>query len=127
MPSDRLVVERLEFEGFCGITESERTVPQPMAVDLELVVETSSAVTSDALRDTVDYAEVTEEIIAIAQQQQFTLLETFAERLAQNILARQRVQELHLWLRKLRPQVKGIRGSVGVKISRRQEDRALGT
>ena len=33
---DRLIIERLEFQGYCGVSEAEREAPQLMAVDLEL-------------------------------------------------------------------------------------------
>lgn len=118
--SDRLVIERLEFEGFCGLTETERNKPQPMAVDLDLLLDLSKAASTDNVSDTVDYAQVTAEIIAIGQHEQFALIEAFAERIAQAILAKHRVQELDLWVRKLRPPVKSVQGSVGARITRRR-------
>jgi FolB domain-containing protein len=118
--SDRLVIERLEFEGFCGLMEAERNKPQPIAVDLHLLLDLSKAASTDNVSDTVDYAQVTAEIIAIAQQEQFSLIETLAERIAQVILAKHSVQELDLWVRKLRPPVKSVQGSVGARITRQR-------
>ena len=116
--ADRLVIERLEFQGYCGVTETERTTPQPMAIDLELAFDMTAAAAQDDLARTVDYTKVSERVIAVAQSNQFHLLETLAERLAGAILAEFPVSEVDLWVRKLKPPVKGVRESVGVKITR---------
>jgi FolB domain-containing protein len=117
--ADRLVIERLELQGFCGVTEPERTAPQPMAFDLELAFDMSPASVTDDLTKTVDYTRVAERIAAIVQHEQFRLLESLSERLVQAILSEFPVREVSLWARKLKPPVKGVRESVGVRISRR--------
>ena len=117
--ADRLVIERLEFEGFVGIDESERTTPQPLAVDLELFLDLSQAISTDNLQNTVDYATVAKKIVATAKQEQFCLIETLAERLAEVILEGPTIKEVRLWVRKLRPPLKISVGSVGARITRR--------
>jgi FolB domain-containing protein len=116
--ADRLVIERLEFEGFVGIDESERTTPQPLAADLELFLDLSKAISTDELQNTVDYAVVAKKVVAAAQQEQFCLIETLGERLAEVILEDSNIGELRLWVRKLRPPLKITVGSVGVRIAR---------
>ena len=118
---DRLAIERLEFEGFVGIDESERTTAQPLAVDIEVLFDLSEATATDDLKNTVDYAVVADKIVATAKQEQFTLIETLGERLAEVILAEPLVSEVHLWVRKLRPPLKVVVGSVGARIVRRSE------
>jgi FolB domain-containing protein len=120
--TDRLIIERLEFQGFCGVSESEREVPQPMAVDLELGFDMVPAAATDDITRTVDYIRVTEQVLAIAQTERFHLLETLAERLAQAILTGFPVAEVSLWVRKLKPPVKGVRDSTGARITRRAAD-----
>src|SRR5438093_1197975 len=116
--ADRLVIERLEFEGFVGIDESERTTPQPLAADLELFLDLSKAISTDNLENTVDYAAVAKKIVATAQQEQFCLIETLGDRLAEVILEDSNISEVHLWVRKLRPPIKNPVGSVGARIAR---------
>src|SRR5438105_5160737 len=115
--ADRLVIERLEFEGFVGIDESERSTAQPLAVDLELSLDLSKAISTDNLQNTVDYATVAKKIVATAKQEQFCLIETLAERLAEVILE-EPIEEVRLWVRKLRPPLKISVGSVGARIAR---------
>ena len=116
--ADRLVIERLEFDGFVGIEERERTVPQPLAVDLELFLDFSKASSTDDLKDTVDYAEVAETIVAAAKAEQFVLIETLGQRLAETILAQYPVSKVSLWVRKLCPPLHHTVGSVGARIAR---------
>jgi tellurite methyltransferase len=117
--ADRLVVERLEFEGFVGIANSERTTAQPLAVDLDLIFDMSKALATDDVKQTVDYATVVHKIVAVAKQEQFSLIETMAERLAQIIHQEFAVTELDLWIRKLHPPLTIPVGSVGAHITRR--------
>ena len=119
---DRLIIERLEFQGYCGVSEAEREAPQPMAVDLELSLDMAPAAAADDLVRTVDYLRVTERVLAIAQNQRFHLLETMAERMAQTILSEFSVAEVTLWVRKLKPPVKGVRESAGARITRQAAD-----
>jgi len=117
--TDRLVIERLEFEGFVGIEEGERTVPQALAIDLELFLDFSEASFTDNLKDTVDYAVVAERILAIAKQEQFVLIEALGERLTEVILSEHSVRKVDLWVRKLHPPLDMKVGSVGARIVRR--------
>jgi FolB domain-containing protein len=116
--ADRLVIERLEFEGFVGIEETERSTPQPLAIDLELFFDFSRASSMDDLKDTVDYAAVADTIVATAKGEQFVLIETLGQRLAETIWAEYRVREMALWVRKLRPPIHHTVGSVGARITR---------
>jgi dihydroneopterin aldolase len=120
--NDRLIIERLEFQGSCGVTAGERETPQPMAADLELGFDMAPAAATDDLGRTVDYTRVTDRVLALAQSERFHLLETMAERLAQTILAEFPVAEVTLWVRKLKPPIKGVRESTGARITRRAAD-----
>lgn len=89
-----------------------------MAVDLELALDMTRAAATDDLHDTVDYIQITEQVLAITQTERFHLLETLAERLAQAILQGFAVSEVALWVRKLNPPVRGVRESTGTRITR---------
>lgn len=45
---ERIVIERLEFYGHCGVTDEERRKPQLIAIDLELEAAVDSAALSTA-------------------------------------------------------------------------------
>lgn len=116
--ADKIVIERLEFQGRCGITREERRKPQPMAIDLELDCETASATASDHLSDTVDYAQVAERIVELGGHEACALLETLAEKVLTLLFTEFPISRARVWLRKLAPPLAQRTGSVGVKLDR---------
>ena len=116
--ADRLIIERLEFQGHCGTTAAERRHAQPIGVDLELEYPLVAAAETDNLERAVDYARVAERIIEVGGTQECCLLETLAERLSAMVFAEFPVARISLWVRKLVPPVTSVRGSVGVRLDR---------
>ena len=90
----------------------ERRRPQPLALDLELDFEAASAATSDCIKDTVDYAQVTEQIVDLAAKEDFALLEAFGEKLLTMLFTEFPFSRAKLWLRKLAPPLTQMTGSV---------------
>jgi dihydroneopterin aldolase len=116
--TDKIVIERLEFQGRCGIAPEERRRPQLMAIDVELDCETASAAASDHLIDTIDYAQVATRIVELAGEEVCALLETLAEKVMTMLFAEFPISRARLWLRKLAPPMTEKAGSVGVKLDR---------
>jgi dihydroneopterin aldolase len=116
--SDKVVIQRLEFQARCGISADEQRRPQPMAVDLELDCETIAAASSGRLSDTVDYARVAERIVELAASDVYTLLETLAEKMLSMLFLEFPVGRARLWVRKLAPPMAQQVGSVGIKLDR---------
>jgi dihydroneopterin aldolase len=116
--ANKIVIERLEFQGRCGVTPGERRRPQPLAIDVELDCETGTAASSDRIADTVDYAQVAERIVELGTREECALLETFAEKLLSMIFNEFPVDHAKLWLRKLAPPLAPMAGSVGIKVER---------
>lgn len=116
-----IIIERLEFQGRCGVTQEERRKPQPLAVDLELVCQTEPAAATDDIHHTVDYAQVANRVVALAATQDFSLLETFAERLLAMLFTEFPVDRAKIWLRKLAPPLKPVTWSVGVQLERSRQ------
>ena len=99
----RVVIERLEFQGRCGVMPAERRRPQPLAIDLELDCEGTAAEAADQINKTVDYAQVTERIVELGETQDCALLETFTEQVLAMLFTEFPVAKVSLWLRKLAP------------------------
>ena len=117
MPN-HIVIERLEFRGRCGVTTEERTIPQPLAVDIELQHHPGDLEFADDLALTIDYAKVAQRVVEIGTCHDSCLLETMAERLLVMLFAEFPVERIKLWVRKLHPPITYIAGSVGVVIER---------
>jgi len=116
--SNAIVIECLEFRGRCGVTSEERAIPQPLAVDLELHYQPGPMELTDDLACTIDYAEVSQRVVAIGTSQNSCLLETLAECLMMMLFNEFPVERIKLWVRKLHPPITHVAGSVGVTIER---------
>ncbi len=119
--ADHLMIERLEFQGHCGVTAAERRALQPIAIDLELEyapgVFPLAASTSD-IANAVDYAAVAARVLEVGRKQPYVLLETLGEAVTTMLFHEFPVIRARLWIRKVIPPVDGVQGSVGVKLDR---------
>lgn len=116
--AERIVIERLEFHGCCGVSLEERARPQPLAVDLEVDCQLEPAGRSDSLSHTVDYAALAQRIVEVGTSQDSCLLETLAERILAVLFAEFPIDRAKLWVRKLQPPIAHVAGSVGVTLDR---------
>ncbi len=119
--SDWIFIEKLSFLASIGVFDWEKTLPQKLVVDVEMLTDISSAAASDDLSSTLDYAAVSQHLIQLAQAQHHDLIETLAEKMAASLLAHFPTHQLTLTLRK--PGAVASAKNVGVRItrSRRQE------
>jgi len=83
---DKIVVGDLRFHTKIGVYEWERSVAQPVLVNLEIGLASSEACASDDLRDALDYALVIERVEAMLRAHPHRLLERLAEAIAQVVL-----------------------------------------
>jgi dihydroneopterin aldolase len=120
MPSS-IVVKGIQLSARCGVTETERHHPQPLLVDLIFRCPNQPAFQSDQLSDTVDYGTITQRIRDIGEGQSFSLIETLAERICQTLFHEFPITHLKIWVRKIRPPLKSIKGSVGVQLTRSRQ------
>ena len=115
------MIERLEFQGHCGVSAAERQAPQPIAIDLELeyaVGGFARAASTGDIADAVDYAAVAARVLEIGRKQPYVLLETLGETVIATLFREFPVTRAKLWLRKVVPPVDDVRGSVGVRLDR---------
>ena len=83
---DRIVITGMEFYGYHGCLPAEREKGQRFYIDVELFLELRQAGKSDELRDTVNYAEVFEEIRRVVEGPPKQLIEAVAEAAAERVL-----------------------------------------
>ena len=102
----------------CGVLPEERTRRQPFEIDVDVAVDLSRAGTTDDLADTVDYGGLCERIDQLALDEQYSLLEKFATRVAEVVLATPLVTAVTVTVRKLRPPVAQHLSTSGVCIHR---------
>lgn len=84
--SDLISLTGIHGFGYHGLFEHERTNGQDFFVDLELNVDLSAAAKSDAIEDTVNYAEILDLIVMEITTDPVSLIEKLADRIAERIL-----------------------------------------
>ena len=116
---DVIELRDLRVSAFCGVLPEETTRRQPFAFDLDVHIDLAAAAGSDDLADTVDYGALCGLVAGIAAGERFSLLERFAGRVAEAVLAVDRVEAVTVVVHKLRPPVAEALGTSGVRIHRR--------
>ncbi len=115
---DKIILSGIEFYAFGGVTEAERQIGQRYRAHVEMTIDLSRAAHSDSIADTIHYGQVYETVVHTAREQPFNLLESAAERIAQQILGRFPTQQVIVCLEKLLPPIDGVVASAAVEITR---------
>jgi D-erythro-7,8-dihydroneopterin triphosphate epimerase len=80
--SDKICIKNLKVDCEIGVNDDERGRKQPVLFDIELDVNLAKAAQSDNLKDTVDYFELTGEIVRMVENSHFQLIEKLADYVA---------------------------------------------
>jgi 7,8-dihydroneopterin aldolase/epimerase/oxygenase len=114
---DRIFVRGLAVDAVIGVYDWERTIRQALVIDLEMAWDIRAAASTDDLSRTLDYAAVSQRVMAFISESRFALVETLAERVAELVRSEFGVTWLRLTLNK--PGAVGqASGGVGVIIER---------
>ena len=116
MAQDVVFIEALKVDTVIGVYEWEKTIQQTLQFDIEMRTDTRQAAQIDDLSKTVDYAEVADDIVKLAKENQVELIETVAEMVAVKVLSDYPVESVKVTLRKLG--AVASTASVGVIIER---------
>lgn len=114
---DTVFIEGLEVDTVIGAYDWERSIRQCLRLDLSFGWDNRPAAATDDLTKALDYATVSQRIQRFASEAQFILVETFAERLAEVLMAEFNIPWLRLKLTKPGA-VPAASGGVGVEIER---------
>ena len=71
-----------------GVTEAERELGQRLVVDVAFELEDCDAMVTDRLEDTVDYADVCEQVALAAQERSYKTLERLCAAIADRLMTR---------------------------------------
>jgi dihydroneopterin aldolase len=82
-----LRLEGVRFRTNMGASHSERSLPQEIIVDVELTLPVEALPGRDRRRDAVDYDAVATLVVEVGRAEPYRLLETYARRLTERLLA----------------------------------------
>ena len=120
MPDEVIQLRGLRLACLCGALPEEQDRRQPYEFDLDIVADIAEATTSDELTHTVDYGEVLAAVERVTAEESFQLFERMAARVAEAVLTVDRVVEVGVEVRKLRPPVPQDLASAGIRVTRRR-------
>lgn len=116
--ADTIEIRGLHALGVCGALPEEQARPQPLEVDLDVALDLAPGGRSDELEQTLDYGAVCAVAERVISGEHHALLEHVAERIAEVVLADDRVTRVTVAVRKLRPPVPQHLATAGVRITR---------
>ncbi|WP_454117821.1 dihydroneopterin aldolase [Microbacterium lacticum] len=98
--TDEITLTGVRAFGHHGVYADERARGQDFVVDATLHVRTARAAASDDVADTIHYGEAAERIAEIVAGEPVNLLETLAERIADDLLGRGAVERVAVTVHK---------------------------
>ncbi|OHB63619.1 MAG: dihydroneopterin aldolase [Planctomycetes bacterium RBG_13_60_9] len=113
---DRIFIRDLLIRCIVGIEEHERKDKQDVFAHITLYADLRRAGRTDALEDTIDYKAIKKQILHIAENSQFYLIEALAETIADECLKNPRIERVKVVLEK--PGALRFARTVGVEIVR---------
>jgi len=124
------VVDQIEISGLRAVTivgalPHEREIPQPLTIDLAFDVDLHDAGRNDELGDTVHYGLVADRVVAVVEESKDILLERLVSRIADEVLAFDRVEAVDVRLTKVRPPLAVDATSTSVRIRRTRAEAAV--
>ncbi|GAB5452586.1 MAG: dihydroneopterin aldolase [Halioglobus sp.] len=79
---DRVYIEGLRVDTVIGIHAWEREIRQHVVLDIEMASDIAPAANSDAIADALDYAAMSERLLAFIGSSNYQLIETLAQQVA---------------------------------------------
>lgn len=117
--SDRIIVRDLQVFARHGVLPEEASLGQRFAVDVTAYLDLAPAGTSDALAESVSYADIIARTTDVLTGQRFDLIEAAAEAAAASVLALSpRIDRVVVELRKPGAPIDAVFAHVGVVIDR---------
>ena len=114
--TDTVFIKGLKAASVIGCYDWERDIRQTLVIDLELEADFARAAQSDALEDALDYAAISQRVIAVCEGSRFQLLEALAEHVASIVLAEFSIERLRMTITK--PGAVAEAEGVGVVVDR---------
>lgn len=123
---DAIIIEGLKVESVIGCFNWERQIVQPLLLDLTIDTDLSRAAMSDALEDTLNYAEICELATEVIQRAQPKLIEHAAQLVLDKLFATfLSIESIIITVRK--PAIIAQANSVGIRLERHRDALSAGS
>lgn len=119
---DNIKLTNIVFYAHHGYYEAERELGQRFELDIEVECDLVRASETDELSDAIDYRKIYSLAKDTFENHKFKLLETVAERIAQQILESFNTNSVLIRVRKPHVPLKGFLDHVEIEIKRTRDD-----
>lgn len=116
--SDKIILKGLRFYGRHGCLKAELELGQWFVVDLEMTMDLAKAAASDALDDTLSYAEVYERVKAVVEGPSFALIEALAQAVIKACFTFSQIESVKVLLKKPQAPLGGPLDYAAVELTR---------
>lgn len=117
---DKVFIRNLKADAIIGIYDFERIKKQPIIITLEMEWNNKKPASSENIFDALDYEKISNSVKKLIEDSSFQLVETLAETIAQHVIQAYGTNSITLELNK--PEAIGFADSVGIMITRTQND-----
>lgn len=114
--SDKVLIEGLKADAVIGIYDWEKSIRQPLLIDLTMAWNNQKPALSDKIEDALDYEAVSNAVLELVESQPFELIERVAEEIADLVLKKFAMP--HVRIRVTKPTAIKKAASVAVEIER---------
>ena len=122
LTSARIEVCGIEFVGFHGYYDAERTKGNRFSVDLRAEGDFHAALSSDRLEESIDYSLMVKVVRDVNQARDYFLIESFADGIADAMLKRfPRMQRIFVRVEKLAPMGLGSVRCAAIELEKERE------
>jgi dihydroneopterin aldolase len=91
VPFETIALSGIRAWGRHGANAGEQDVPQPLDIELTLMVDVHAARISDALADTVDYAALHAHVVRVVATERYRLLERLGESILTAVMSDKKI------------------------------------
>ncbi len=114
--TDKIYIRDLRLRTRIGVADWEKKARQDVVINLTIHHDQRLAAGSDDIKDTVNYKEIRDDVVAFVEETQHDLLEALSEEIATMVLAKKGVQAVDVTIDK--PLALRFADSVAVSIHR---------
>tara|TARA_B110000008_G_C16426963_1_gene346258 strand:- start:54 stop:422 length:369 start_codon:yes stop_codon:yes gene_type:complete len=115
---DKISILKLKIPGNHGVYDFEKKTQGTFELDVELFLNLSVPCSTDQLKDTVDYAKVTETIIRVFNEKHCNLIERVGEKICEELLKKFSVAKVMIKIRKPHAPIQANFETVEVQLTR---------
>ena len=96
----KILIADLQVHYCIGVTEEERAKPQRLLVTVDMAFDFSSASVSDRVEKTINYADVSQDLLKYGDGRNWKLLERLVANMADHIMAKYKPQSAAVEIKK---------------------------